>query len=236
MHQLTTSAPVGLPLRLSAGYFARVAAVDLILRRFVAVARRTGDGRSQVVSLGAGMDTAFFRAFSDSAAPTTYFELDFPDVTNKKAGIIRKHELLQKCIAGRHVAASEFVAHRPGQGGAASGHHSASNHHHHGQGASSASSSGAAPATAGISVESGRSSSSSSSSASPASARFGFGSQSQQAQAQLPSSSADGSTGSQNPQNAYDSRYASTANGGVDVHAKMYRCVVIVGLCRRGGI
>ena len=36
------------------GYFARVAAVDLILRRFTALTRRLGDARCQVVSLGAG--------------------------------------------------------------------------------------------------------------------------------------------------------------------------------------
>ena len=36
------------------GYFARVAAVDLIIRRFVELARRSGDARCQVVNLGAG--------------------------------------------------------------------------------------------------------------------------------------------------------------------------------------
>jgi hypothetical protein len=36
------------------GYFARVTAVDLIVRRFCALARRGGDARCQVVNLGAG--------------------------------------------------------------------------------------------------------------------------------------------------------------------------------------
>jgi tRNA wybutosine-synthesizing protein 4 len=130
------------------GYFARVAAVDLILQRFVATCRRTGDGRSQVISLGAGMDTTFFRLYaaaflssqtngggggggsggssssssqqqhqhshsqpsSLSGVPTVYFEVDFADVTAKKASIVRKSSVLQKCIDGRSVTASDIAS------------------------------------------------------------------------------------------------------------------------------
>jgi tRNA wybutosine-synthesizing protein 4 len=88
-----------------------VAAVDLILRRFVAVARRTADGgKCQVVSLGAGHDTTFFKLFASGDAPTKYFEVDFPDVTARKAAILRKQPLLQRCVAGEAVPPAELVA------------------------------------------------------------------------------------------------------------------------------
>ena len=82
------------------GYFARVAAVDLILRRFTAVARRTGDGRSQIVSLGAGFDSTFFRLSADGCKPSLYIEVDFPDVTARKAAIFEKHAVLTTHIGG----------------------------------------------------------------------------------------------------------------------------------------
>jgi hypothetical protein len=135
-----------------AGYFARVAAIDLIVRRFLAVAKRTGDGRCQVVSLGAGMDSTFFRLYADGAAPTTYFEVDFPEVTARKAAIIRRQPLLQKCVAGRPVAKDECVsldAVPPPSGGGFSGgspHRHGSSHHAAKDGSSAASSS---PATTG---------------------------------------------------------------------------------------
>jgi hypothetical protein len=133
------------------GYFSRVAVVDLILQRFVATCRRTGDGRSQVISLGAGMDTTFFRCYaaahlsasqsnsssvagggggvgvssssgpsmhtpfqsspsSTSGVPTVYFEVDFADVTAKKASIVRKSPVLQKCIDGRSITAADIAS------------------------------------------------------------------------------------------------------------------------------
>ena len=131
------------------GYFSRVAVVDLILQRFVATCRRTGDGRSQVISLGAGMDTTFFRCYAaaflssqsssggggggatsssssssqqvqqatsqsspspTSGVPTVYYEVDFADVTAKKASIVRKSPVLQKCIDGRTITAADIAS------------------------------------------------------------------------------------------------------------------------------
>ena len=101
-----------------AGYFARVAAIDLILRRFLAVTRRTGDGRGQIVSLGCGMDSTFFRLWADGACAggASYFEVDFPEVTARKAAIIRRHAVLQACVAGAMPARDECVPLDPAAG------------------------------------------------------------------------------------------------------------------------
>ena len=82
------------------GYYARVAAVDTMLHRFISIARRTGDGRAQVVNLGAGMDTTFFRCYAElalsgggvggGASPPAdppallWMDVDFPEITARK--------------------------------------------------------------------------------------------------------------------------------------------------------
>jgi tRNA wybutosine-synthesizing protein 4 len=88
----------------AAGYYARISAVEHILQRFISVCRRNKDARTQVVSLGAGFDTSFFKLWATDFAPTVYYELDFPEVTSKKQAIIKKHKVLQDCIAGKHVS------------------------------------------------------------------------------------------------------------------------------------
>ena len=104
------------------GYYARVVAVDLFLARFLAVARATGDGRAQVLNLGAGVDTAFWRAAAgpalqpgaDAATPasglpkTLWVELDFPAVTARKAETIATNERLLSLVAGRATTAADL--------------------------------------------------------------------------------------------------------------------------------
>lgn len=82
------------------GYYARYATVDLILKQFVTICRNSGTKESQIVSLGAGLDTGFFRCVNNGFAPTSYYELDFPDVTSKKSSIIRENEILMNCVRG----------------------------------------------------------------------------------------------------------------------------------------
>ncbi len=65
--------------------------MDLIVRRFIAASSRTADGKSQIVSLGSGLDTTFFRLQLDGRSPTTYFEVDFPEVTLRKVSYFTKH-------------------------------------------------------------------------------------------------------------------------------------------------
>jgi tRNA wybutosine-synthesizing protein 4 len=56
-----------------------------------------GTPRKQVLSLGAGFDTLFFQLKDEGRAPHLFVELDFVEVTTRKAGIIASHgELLAK--------------------------------------------------------------------------------------------------------------------------------------------
>ncbi|OWZ22234.1 Leucine carboxyl methyltransferase [Phytophthora megakarya] len=75
------------------GYYARVAAVESLVRKFLGA----GDAqeKKQVVILGAGLDTMFFRLkSSDLLANCEYFELDFPDVTMQKVSTIKRRKPL----------------------------------------------------------------------------------------------------------------------------------------------
>lgn len=99
---------LGLLLLNDAGYFSRFLAVDTILRRFLALCEATGDGsRSQIISLGAGFDSSFFRLANQGIRAGRFFEVDFPDVTVRKAAIIAKHAPLLKLVAGQELSAEE---------------------------------------------------------------------------------------------------------------------------------
>ncbi|KAK1401447.1 Leucine carboxyl methyltransferase 1-like [Heracleum sosnowskyi] len=72
------------------GYFARWAAFRKLLYQFLNC-ELDGDGRhtkKQILSLGAGFDTTFFNLQDDGKAPHLYVELDFKEVTCKKATLI----------------------------------------------------------------------------------------------------------------------------------------------------
>ena len=55
------------------------------------------------------MDTSYFRAIGEGIIPQLYVELDFPDVTTRKASIIRKHDMLQKCLRGEIPTQQEII-------------------------------------------------------------------------------------------------------------------------------
>lgn len=96
---------------LPAGYFARFCGIDTILRRFLAVtaasspssSSEAGKRKAQIVSLGAGFDSSFFRLTNNGAlnTDTLFVEVDFPDVTLRKAALIRRHAALLALIGGR---------------------------------------------------------------------------------------------------------------------------------------
>ncbi|XP_069052575.1 tRNA wybutosine-synthesizing protein 4 [Lepisosteus oculatus] len=69
------------------GYYVRWKAVDHCVREFL---RGTaGSTRRQVLSLGAGFDSLYFRLHSAGALEgCVVFELDFPDVSRRKAGLV----------------------------------------------------------------------------------------------------------------------------------------------------
>ena len=104
------------------GYFARALAVDVLIRRFITICRQSGDGRSQVVVLGAGMDSLFWRLYCDAALvvggseasgegmPSLWVEVDFPDVTSRKATVMKSVPTMSRCVAGLPVKAVELEA------------------------------------------------------------------------------------------------------------------------------
>lgn len=79
------------------GYYARVAAVETLVRKFVAAS--DAHTKTQVVVLGAGHDTMFFRLQeAGQLAHCTYFELDFPDVTRQKVAVMKRRKALAALV------------------------------------------------------------------------------------------------------------------------------------------
>ena len=76
------------------GTYVRSKAVDLLVHRFLEVNPRQG---KQIVSLGAGSDTRYFRFWADSAfngSSVEYHELDFEANVNEKRAAIRNSSQL----------------------------------------------------------------------------------------------------------------------------------------------
>ncbi|KAE8912553.1 hypothetical protein PF005_g11991 [Phytophthora fragariae] len=87
------------------GYYARVAAVESLVRKFLGAAPQN----TQLVILGAGLDTMFFRLKSaELLATCEYFELDFPDVTMHKVSTIKRRKPLNGLLG--LGATSDFMA------------------------------------------------------------------------------------------------------------------------------
>ncbi|XP_064614438.1 tRNA wybutosine-synthesizing protein 4-like [Liolophura sinensis] len=74
------------------GYFIRARAIDYILREFL---KQSTHQRKQIISLGAGFDSSFFRLASEGLLEdTVYIELDFPEVVKRKGEIILQTDFL----------------------------------------------------------------------------------------------------------------------------------------------
>ena len=78
------------------GYFARVAARDKVVHDFLQASRSSE--RNQIVALGAGSDTLFFRLKAESKQPTCFIEVDFPAVVERKTKIICNTRELNEMI------------------------------------------------------------------------------------------------------------------------------------------
>ncbi|CAM9278756.1 unnamed protein product [Phaeothamnion confervicola] len=109
------------PPIINRGNFARVASIDKLMRSFLsssdlaleekepppppqtpavsaAASAERRKGR-QIVSLGAGKDTTFFRLLQDGIAPPGgYFEVDFPDMMRQKLAVIKHSPVLRKLL------------------------------------------------------------------------------------------------------------------------------------------
>ncbi|KAJ8633756.1 hypothetical protein MRB53_027092 [Persea americana] len=80
------------------GYYARWAALRKFLLQFLKP-EGGGDDRihvkKQILSLGAGFDTTYFQLQEEGIAPDIYVELDFKEVTKKKAALIENLDQLR---------------------------------------------------------------------------------------------------------------------------------------------
>lgn len=83
------------------GYFARWATFRKFLHQFLNTEVKSNDGhvKKQILSLGAGFDTTYFQLQDEGKAPHLYVELDFKEVTSKKATIIETHTQLRGKIS-----------------------------------------------------------------------------------------------------------------------------------------
>ncbi|XP_045909416.1 tRNA wybutosine-synthesizing protein 4 [Micropterus dolomieu] len=76
------------------GYYVRWRAVDHCVRRFLHVTENCP--KRQILSLGAGFDSTYFRLHADDALDrAVVFEVDFPDVTRRKAALISSNITLR---------------------------------------------------------------------------------------------------------------------------------------------
>ncbi|KAL3615527.1 Leucine carboxyl methyltransferase 1 [Castilleja foliolosa] len=82
------------------GYFARYAALRKILHEFLYCGNNMDEksNRKQIVSLGAGFDTTFFQLQDEGKSPYLYVELDFKEVTSKKAALIENYVQLRSKV------------------------------------------------------------------------------------------------------------------------------------------
>lgn len=84
------------------GYYARWAALRKLLLQFLDTEKsgdEQGQTKKQILSLGAGFDTTYFQLQDGGKAPHLYVEVDFKEVTSKKAAIIETSNQLRDKIS-----------------------------------------------------------------------------------------------------------------------------------------
>ncbi|GJQ09604.1 hypothetical protein GpartN1_g2503.t1 [Galdieria partita] len=80
------------------GTYARVRAVQMLVERFLQSTKPYG--KRQIINLGAGFDTLFFRLREKDVIckEDMFVELDFPQVTRMKRRIVRQHSALYSLL------------------------------------------------------------------------------------------------------------------------------------------
>ncbi|XP_078173604.1 leucine carboxyl methyltransferase [Carex rostrata] len=86
------------------GYFSRWAVLRKMLLQFL---NTQTDERKQILSLGAGFDTTYFQLQDEGIAPHLYVELDFKEVTSKKAAIIEHYSQLREKLGPDSLISKE---------------------------------------------------------------------------------------------------------------------------------
>ncbi|XP_022909478.1 leucine carboxyl methyltransferase 1 [Onthophagus taurus] len=75
------------------GYYARVKGVERFIHKFL---ERAGD-KAQIINLGAGFDTLYWRLKDQEVRLSSFVEIDFPSVTSRKCYFIKRNkQLLQR--------------------------------------------------------------------------------------------------------------------------------------------
>ncbi|KAH9093417.1 hypothetical protein Ae201684P_016047 [Aphanomyces euteiches] len=90
------------------GYYARVRSIEMLIHRFFEASAGT---RRQVIVLGAGQDTMYFRLKStrpEWLEDTLYVELDFPTVTQSKVRLCRRHKSLADLLGAVETNETEM--------------------------------------------------------------------------------------------------------------------------------
>lgn len=78
---------------ISRGYYARVTGLKLLLDQFLKASKE----KSQVVNLGCGFDTLFWRLCDDGVRLAKFIDVDFSDITSQKCNYVRTRKpLLEK--------------------------------------------------------------------------------------------------------------------------------------------
>lgn len=90
------------PPLINIGTFIRTWAIDRLVHQFLDAPSQTNHSKKQILSLGAGTDTRFFRIASEGGSRAgnihRYVEVDFPEATTKKAMTIRKQTKLAEVL------------------------------------------------------------------------------------------------------------------------------------------
>ncbi|XP_059051954.1 leucine carboxyl methyltransferase 1 [Achroia grisella] len=94
------------------GYYARVRGMEMFIHQFI---ERCGT-KCQIINLGCGYDTLYWRLKETTQAVGNFIELDFPAVTSKKCHIIKRNkQLLEKiCNEDGEVVIREGDLHSDG--------------------------------------------------------------------------------------------------------------------------
>jgi [phosphatase 2A protein]-leucine-carboxy methyltransferase len=92
--------PAGEPIAkrypiINRGTYVRTTAIDQLVLRFL---KTNPSQPKQIISLGAGSDTRFFRLCAGQTYPVTYHELDFPANVNPKRTALRASPTLSRLI------------------------------------------------------------------------------------------------------------------------------------------
>ena len=88
-------APSRCPPLINRGYYSRVAAIHRVALSFLSLSLPSSPPHRQIISLGAGSDTLYFRLKSAALHPTLFVDVDFPSAIDRRRAIIDRTPALR---------------------------------------------------------------------------------------------------------------------------------------------